>query len=235
MTALHFAQLTPGKAIYGLVFFFSAFPEDFSESTHLLDCKVCEKADFRKGLYELVTTGHSTASERDILLRPSCVFNPTLLSTVYICEGRGDRLHRCCVLSTSAVLPPSVSFCEKLFMPSLLLFHLPLSFSFCSNPGPRTTRPSCHFLGLYEIASSFFKAEQKRPLARASWRPRGSAYCNPRNENKRHDRFQKISSTYHFLVPTPAGEGEQRQLREWGDPDGGGRQGLLSHSGLGRW
>lgn len=51
----------------------------------------------------------------------------------------------------------------------MLLLHLPLSFSFYSNPGPRTTRPSCHFLGLYEIASSFSK-QRKRPLIWVSWR-----------------------------------------------------------------
>lgn len=49
----------------------------------------------------------------------------------------------------------------------MLLLHLPLSFSFYSNPGPRTTRPSCHFLGLYEIASSFSK--QKKPPARSAF------------------------------------------------------------------
>lgn len=42
----------------------------------------------------------------------------------------------------------------------MLLLHLLLSFSFYSNPGPRTSRPSCHFLGLYENASSF--SEQKK-------------------------------------------------------------------------
>lgn len=42
----------------------------------------------------------------------------------------------------------------------MLLLHLLLSFSFYSNPGPRTTRPSCHFLGLYENASSFSKQKK---------------------------------------------------------------------------
>lgn len=74
-----------------------------------------------------------------------------------------DRLHWCCVSSTSTVLPPLVSFCTGERKKFMLLLHLLLSFSFYSNPGPRTTRPSCHFLGLYESASSF--SEQKKPSA----------------------------------------------------------------------
>lgn len=42
----------------------------------------------------------------------------------------------------------------------ILLLHLLLSFSFYSNPGPRTTRPSCHFLDLYENASSFSRQKK---------------------------------------------------------------------------
>lgn len=37
----------------------------------------------------------------------------------------------------------------------MLLVQSLLPFRFHSNPGPQTTRPSCHFLGLSENASSF--------------------------------------------------------------------------------
>lgn len=43
----------------------------------------------------------------------------------------------------------------------MLLLHLLLSFSFYSNPGPRTTRPSGHSLVLCENASSFSKQGEK--------------------------------------------------------------------------
>lgn len=76
-----------------------------------------------------------------------------------------SKLVQIAFIDAASYLPPpfyllwchSVCVCGGGIM---LLLHLLLSFSFYSNPGPRTTRPSCHFLGLYENASSFSKQKK---------------------------------------------------------------------------
>lgn len=66
--------------------------------------------------------------------------------------------------------------------------------------GPRTTRPSCHFLGLYENASSFSKQTKKKREKKKNVRSFAfrRVRADPphyhilsRGENKRHDHFQK--------------------------------------------
>lgn len=74
-----------------------------------------------------------------------------------------SKLAQIAFIDAASSLPPPfhLLWCHsvgKIFM--LLLHLLLLSFSFYSNPGPRTTRPSCHFLGLCENASSFSKQKK---------------------------------------------------------------------------
>lgn len=53
----------------------------------------------------------------------------------------------------------------------MLLLQSLLPFRFHSNPGPQTTRPPCHFLGLSENASSFSGQKGKKEIMK---RPLGS-------------------------------------------------------------
>lgn len=86
----------------------------------------------------------------------------------YFCSSRATQN-----LSRSPSLMLTVDFlylhrfaCFSVFLwgkQIMLLLHSILSFSFYSNPGPRTMRHSCHFLGLYENASSYSK-QKNRPL-----------------------------------------------------------------------
>lgn len=99
-----------------------------------------------------------------------------------------DRLHWCCVSSASTVLPPLVSFCRK---KKIIL----LSFSFYSNPGPRTTRPSCHFLGLLWKRFLIVGAAEWNVRSSARRWFHGSAY--PEMKTKGTTTSKKMSSTYH--------------------------------------
>lgn len=101
-------------------------------------------------------------------------------------------------------LPPLVSFCRQK-KNIMLLLHLLLSFSFYSNPGPRTTRPSCHFLGLYENASSFSK--QKKKLICVSLRSRIRISHIPKWKQKARPLPQK-KSTQHNVYCYTGGWGE---------------------------
>lgn len=108
-----------------------------------------------------------------------------------------DRLHWCCVLSTSTVLPPLVSFCTgKLCCCCICSF--PSHFAQIRAQGRRDllaifwvfmkTLP--HFQSRKNVHSFAFRC--------VHW----SAYHISRNENKRHDHFQKMSSTYHIVCNT---------------------------------
>lgn len=102
----------------------------------------------------------------------------------------------------------------------MLLLHLLLSFSFYSNPGPRTTRPSCHFLGLFMKTLPHFRSRNRRPLVCVSLlllRIRISP-----NENKRHDHFQKNVINVYW-AQTPADEVRQLQDVSPCQPWQGGR------------
>lgn len=115
-----------------------------------------------------------------------------------------DRLHWCCVLSTSTVLPPSVSFCkggrEKnnnnhaavAFAPFLLILL---------KSGPTDDETFLPFSGSLWKRFLIFKA-QKNVRSFAFHGVYWSAYHITRNENKRHDHFQKMSSTYHIVCNT---------------------------------
>lgn len=114
------------------------------------------------------------------------------------------------------VLPPLVSFCKiskkkksgKKENEIMLLLHLPLSFSFYSNPGPRTTRPSCHFLGLYEIASSF--SNRKKTSAHLGF----VAFTDPHityPDMKTKGTTTSKRCHQHILCATPADEVRQLQ------------------------
>lgn len=122
----------------------------------------------------------------------------------------------------------------------MLLLHLFLSFSFYSNPGPRTTRsPSCHFLGLYESASSFSQ-QRKR-----SSRLRFVALADPHIPKWKQKARPLQKKCHQHIIPyaTPGGwrkrgrkrgEEEVRQLqdvRPFCQPlagRGGGEEGFLS-------
>lgn len=74
-----------------------------------------------------------------------------------------SKLGQIAFIDAASSLPPPfhLPWCHSVGEKIMLLLHLLLlSFSFYSNPGPRTTRPSCHFLGLCENASSFSKQKK---------------------------------------------------------------------------
>lgn len=109
-----------------------------------------------------------------------------------------DRLHWCCVLSTSTVLPPLVSFCRGknhaavAFAPFLLILL---------KSGPTDDETFLPFSGSLWKRFLIFKA-QKNVRSFAFHGVYWSAYHITRNENKRHDHFQKMSSTYHIVCNT---------------------------------
>lgn len=78
---------------------------------------------------------------------------------VFLFIRSDSKLVQIAFIDAASYLPPPfhLLWCHSVGKKIMLLLHLLLSFSFYSNPGPRTTRPSCHFLGLYENASSFSK------------------------------------------------------------------------------
>ena len=65
--------------------------------------------------------------------------------------------------------------------------------------GPTDDETFLPFSGSLWKRFLIFTAGKKRPLACASSRPRIRSYHISRNENKRHDHFQKMSSTYHSV------------------------------------
>lgn len=105
----------------------------------------------------------------------------------------------------------------------MLLLCLLLSFSFYSNPGPRTTRPSCHFLGLYENASSFSK--QKKTSARLRFVASTDPHITyPEMKTKGTTTSKKIVISRSYCT-------QHRRMR-WGssrmwDPVSRGRGGFL--------
>lgn len=93
-----------------------------------------------------------------------------------------------------------------LLQPSLLPFR------FQSDPGPQTTRPSCHFLGLSENASSFSEQRKKKKKTSARFPVFSFLFwiTYPELKTKRHVEEGGMSSTDHsrfcfffFLFPPP--------------------------------
>lgn len=112
-----------------------------------------------------------------------------------------DRLHRCCVLSTAAVLPPLVSFCweEKI----MLLLRWLLSFSFYSNLGPTDDETFLPFSGSFWKCFLIFRAYTKKtPLICVAWRSRIRISHIPKWKTTKKTPplpKEKISSTYHVV------------------------------------
>lgn len=76
-----------------------------------------------------------------------------------------------------------------------------------------------------------FQSRNKRPLICVSWRSQIRISHISRNENKRHDHFQKMSSTYHIVCNT-GGWGEAAPGCETSSAVAGR---VFSHSDLHRW
>lgn len=111
----------------------------------------------------------------------------------------------------------------------MLLLHLLLSSSFYSNPGPQTSRPSCHFLDLYENASSFFKAEKKTSAhfclvastdPRITYREMKTKGTTDSTKKKKKNVINRSYCTQHRRM-------RRGSSRMW-DPLSRGRGGLLS-------
>lgn len=98
-----------------------------------------------------------------------------------------DRLHWCCVSSASTVLPPLVSFCRE------KKNHAPFLFILLKS-GPTDDETFLPFSWSFMKTLPHFRSRIKCPLACVSLI---SWIRISRNENKRHDHFQKMSSTYH--------------------------------------
>lgn len=91
----------------------------------------------------------------------------------------------------------------------MLLLYLFLSFSFYSNPGPRTTRPSCNFLGLYESASSF--SRQRKTTVRLRFAASTDPHITYPEMKTKGTTTSKNSHQQIRLYATPADEVRQLQ------------------------
>ena len=126
----------------------------------------------------------------------------------------------------------------------MLLLQSLLPFQFYSNPGPQTTRPSCHFLGLSENASSF--SGQRKKNVRYSffpfffgWRPR---ITYPELKTKRHDEkvVNVINGSFSpFSLVRSTSGGCEEAAPECEDPlqprPGGRRLHVGTHAGGENW
>lgn len=126
-----------------------------------------------------------------------------------------DRLHWCCVFSTSTVSPPLVSFCRKNFHAAVAVAFAAPFLLILLKSRPTDDETFLPFSGSLWKRFLIFKAE-KNVRSFAFRGVYGSAYHISRNENtKGTTTSKKMSSTYHIVCNTRRWV-EVRQLRDVG-------------------
>lgn len=106
-----------------------------------------------------------------------------------------DRLHWCCVLSASIVLPPLVSFWRKKFSCCLYICSFPSHFSQIRAHGRRDLLA---IFWVFVKTLPHFQSRKKRPLICVSWRLQIRISHIPKWKQKARP-LPKMSSTYHIV------------------------------------